>query len=169
MKKRTNLLFLSIVLVLISNFSFGQKKKITEQSYYLDFLTAKYSETNNKNEILLVFRYQPKKKKEFKPIFSSKIAYKIGDSKIEKTEIIEKSNHSIAFYGNDIDKKAPDVYKLISNKVDLNQKEKFGIVVFYLRNITQVYIEKMKFTYGLWEPKNENIRIEKTYDIEIQK
>lgn len=155
-------------MMLISTLSFGQKK-IAEQSYNLDLLTARYSETNDGNEIILVFKYEPKKKKEFKPIFSMKITYIIGNSEIEKTEILNESKHSIAFYGNDIDKKNTSIYSLISDKIDLNQKEKFGIVVFHLRNLTNDFVDNMKFTYGLWEPENENIRIEKTYDIEIKK
>lgn len=168
MKRKINLKVLSLVLVFLSTFSFGQKK-INEQSYNLDFLSAQYIGAENENEILLIFKYEPKNKKEFKPIFSMKISYSIGDSDVEKTEIIEKSNHTIAFYGNDIDQQNPDIYKTIKQKIDLNQKEEFGIVVFQLRNITQNYIDKMKFTYGLWEPENESIRIEKSYSIDIGK
>lgn len=168
MKKRANLKILILLLVCISTFSFGQKT-INEQSYTLDFLSAKYIGVENNNEIILVFKYEPKKGKVFKPIISMKITYDIGNSESEKTEIMEESNHSIVFYGNDIDKKNPEIYGVIKEKIDIKQKKKFGIVVFHLRNITQDYIDKMKFTYGLWEPENENIRIERLYNIEIEK
>ncbi len=168
MNNKIKIILLPLFLILISSFAFGQKN-ITEQSYNLDILSAKYIETNGNNEVLLIFKYEPKKKKEFKPIFSMKITYSIGNSQDEKTEILEKSNHSIVFYGNDIDTKNPEIFNLIKDKINLEQKQKFGIVVFHLRNLTTEYFDKIKFTYGLWEPENEKIRIEKTYKIEISK
>lgn len=158
--------FLLGIFILLLGFSFAQKN-ITEQSYDLDFLKAKYIESGNSNEILLIFKYQPKKEKEFKPIVSMKMTYSIGDSGMERTEILDKSNHSIVAYGNDINQKNAEIYNLIKEKIDLNQKQEFGIFVFHLRNLTQEYVENMTFTYGLWEPENENIRIEKKYEIPI--
>lgn len=125
MKKPLKILLFPFAFMLISGFSFGQKK-LSEPSYRLDFLNAHYKETEQGNEIVLLFKYQPNKKKEFKPIFSMKISYQLGNSELEKTEILNESKHSLVFYGNDIDQKNPVLYQFISDKIDLKQKENLG-------------------------------------------
>ena len=110
-----NKIFFNLILLfflLMSTMALGQKD-IADQSYNLDFLEAKYNENKGEKEILLIFKYEPKKKKKFKPILSTKITYSIGDDEIEKNEYMMMSKHSIVFYGNDIDEKSPEVYRLI--------------------------------------------------------
>jgi hypothetical protein len=155
-----------IIFAVLPSFASGQKGAI-EQSYNLDFLKAKYTASENSNEIVLIFKYEPKPKKIYKPIISMKITYSIGASETETTEILNESKHSVVIYGNDINQKNPTLYSLIKEKIDLNQKQDFGIFVFHLRDISKEYVDKMKFTYGLWEPKKERIRIEKQYEISI--
>ncbi|KQS89402.1 hypothetical protein [Chryseobacterium sp. Leaf394] len=168
MGQKINLQIFIILFTVIATSLFGQEK-IKESSYNFDLLSAKYVNIEGKNEVILIFKYEPKEGKVFKPIFSMKITYSIGESNLEKTETLNKSNHSIEFFGNDIDQKNAEIYSLIKDKINLQQNKEFGIVVFSLRNITKDYKEKMKFTYGLWEPEDESIRFEKQYNIKIEK
>lgn len=159
-----------IKILLLSFIFIAQLKAqdIESPSYDLDFLAAKYIDTLRTKQIVLLFKYQPKPDKEFKPIISFKLSYKIGDKK-ERTELFGESKHSITFYDRKIKFKNPELYQLISDKMDPEQKEEYGIIVIYLNDLTNKYVSEMDFKYGLWEPEDQNIRYEKNYHIEISK
>lgn len=157
-----------LVNLLIFNFTcHSQEQELTEASYKLEFLRADYNESKKSNEIVLYFKYIPKKGN--KTLISGRLTYSLGEDGIEKTEILEKSKHGITVYGNDIGYKKSSAYKLLKDIVDFNSEEEFFILEFRLRNITEKYVEKMTFTYGLWEPSDSSIRFEKKFFIDVQK
>ncbi len=167
--------FLSVIFFLVFSFSvriFGQE--ITEPSYKLEFVKGTYEEFKNpnpyKNQIVLYFKFSAKKGD--KPILSMKIKYRIDENSDEITEIIEKSKHSITVFGTANTKRKPHkLYEVLKDKFDfgtIETPEDF-IFAFYLRDITDSYIPEMDFTYGLWEPANQKIRIEQNFKINIEK
>ncbi|MES2851031.1 MAG: hypothetical protein V4685_18415 [Bacteroidota bacterium] len=164
------LLFLLPALFLITSSNL-YSQELQSPSYNLDFVKAQYVDSTDPNEIILFFKYSTKEKKDFKLIASMKITYSIGENGEEITQILDesKNNHSIVVFGRDMKAKSPDLYSLIKNKVNFNDKQDFLIVVFYLRGLIYSYVDKMTFTYGLWEPSNTEKRFEKKYNINIDK
>lgn len=158
--------FKILIVLFFSTFLYAQNTE--SQSYDLDFLAAKYVDSLKPKQIILIFKYQPKPGKKFEPVISMRITYKLGDENKEKTEIFDKNGKfSIVAYDKKIKDKAPQLYKLIKDKMNIDQEEEYGIIVFYLNGITKKYVDKMTFKYGLWEPDNIERRIEKDYDIAI--
>lgn len=171
MRLRFLILIIPVILCFSSNL---YSQEITEPSYKLEFLKATYEEfpdqTPYSNQIVLYFKYS--KKKNEKTLMSMRIKYKTNDDEGEIIENIEGSRHSITVYGDTHTKKKPHkLYEILKNQFKFNKKTKGEdfIFAFYLRDITDSYIPTMDFAYGLWEPANEKVRIEKNYNIDIQK
>jgi len=142
-------------------------QEITEASYKLEFLKATYEEKNESNEIIVYLKYTPKK--DNKTLISGRFTYSLGENGIEKTEVLESSKHGIIIHGQNIKEEKSKVYKLFKNTLDFDSTEEFFLIEFRLRDITEKYIEKMTFTYGLWEPSNEKLRFEKKFNFVVEK
>ena len=165
MKLITKTLISCLVFALASNPSTAQ---ITGASYTLTPLKAKYIDSANPKEIILVFKYATKSKQKEKLIISGKMTYSLAGG-MEKTEVLGRNNHhTITIFGKDINAKDPAIYNLIADKVDPSDASEFSFLVFYLRGITGKYIDKITFTYGLWEPADENVRIETKYEMNVE-
>jgi len=163
-KKRMKRMFILLFLLFVCQI---KAQEITEASYKLEFLKATFKEKNESNEIIIYLKYTPKK--DNKTLISGRITYSLGENGIEKTEVLEKSKHGIIIHGQNIKEEKSKVYKLFKNTLDFDSTEEFFIIEFRLINITEKYIEKMTFTYGLWEPSNEKLRFEKKFNIEIER
>lgn len=165
-----------ILVLLISIFSFSSNlfcQEITEPSYKLEFLKATYEEFPKKNtysnQIVLYFKYS--KKEGDKTLMSMRIKYKIDENGEEIIEDLAKSNHSVTVFGDTHTKRKPhELYDLLNDKFNFNSKTKGEdfIFAFYLRDITEVFIPTINFAYGLWEPTNEEVRIEQNFKINLE-
>ena len=160
MKRMFILLFLIFVYQI-------KAQEITEASYKLEFLKATFEEKNESNETIIYLKYTPKK--DNKTLISGRFTYSLGENGIEKTEVLEKSKHRIIVHGQNSKEEKSKIYKLFKNTLDFDSTEEFFIIEFRLRNITEKYLDKMTFTYGFWEPSNEDFRFEKKFNIEIEK
>jgi hypothetical protein len=152
-------------------FTITASAQIATPSYTLIPLKAKYIDSTNPKEIILIFKHATKSNQQEKLIISGKLTYSLGNGN-EKTETLGQrtnAHHTIAIFGKDINEKNQDIYNLIADKVDLTAPGDFRFLVFYLRNLTDKYVDKMTFTYGLWEPADENVRLETKYEIKIDK
>lgn len=173
MIQKTRFLILLIPIIFCFSYKlFGQE--ITEPSYKLEFLKATYEELPKKNtysnQIVLYFKYS--KKEGDKTLMSMRIKYKIDENGEEIIEDLAKSNHSVTVFGDTHTKRKPnELYDLLKDKFTFNSKTKGEdfIFAFYLRDITEAFIPTMNFAYGLWEPANEEVRIEQNFKINIDK
>ncbi len=165
---------LGLLFVLLSVQDTGAQVEMpTKASYELKFLKAKYSDDG---DIILLFHYSTEKESDFKLIISGKLTYCIGEECLERTAILGESgnHHSIHVFGEDMKSKDELLYNLIKDSVDFSSKKPFSIIVFYLRDIIYQYVDRMTFTYGLWEPivlqdPKKKIRFEKRYFISIER
>ncbi len=161
-----NIIILFLVLLFSTENLYSQN--IESTSYNLEFVGAKYIDDKKPPQIILVLKYEPKDGKEFKPIISAKITYQF-DNKGIKTEILENPKHSLTFTDRGVNQKNPEIYEWIKDKIDINQEKEFGLLIFYLNGITKKYVQNMSFTYGLWEPDNLDLRIEKKFEFQVLK
>ena len=114
---------LLITIFILFSGSLFAHREISEQSYNLDFLAAKFIDTAKSNETILVFKYQPKFNKEYKLILSMRIRYSIGDSDSSNIRLLGNQENTIAIYGRDVDQENPQLYSMIKDKIVLDQKE----------------------------------------------
>ena len=169
MKISTITLFFFLSLIGFNNLFCQEEYK---PSYDLEFIKAQYIDSSEPTEIVLFFHYSTKKKEDFKLIASTKFSFKIGEEGEDRTIIIgeTKEHHSLEIYGSDMKEKSTQLYDIIKDNVDFNDKQEFLILAFILRGVTDEYKSNMTFTYGLWElPNNEKKRIERKYEISIDK
>jgi hypothetical protein len=158
-------LFLGVINFLIS-FSFTASAQ-SESTYELNFLRAKIIDTTDLKDILILFQVTTKKKKDFPPILSMKLTYSLDNNAEKTVDILKTNNIQISVFGNDVNEKDKFVYELIKNKIDIDDKNDFLILAFLLKSVTNESVDKMSFTYGLWEKNNQKVRVEKKYEFEI--
>ena len=163
-KNRMKRMFILLFLIFVYQI---KAQEITEASYKLEFLKATFEEKNESNETIIYLKYTPKK--DNKTLISGRFTYSLGENGIEKTEVLKKSKHKIIVHGQNSKEEKSKIYKLFKNTLDFDSTEEFFIIEFRLRNITEKYLDKMTFTYGFWEPSNEDFRFEKKFNIEIEK
>jgi hypothetical protein len=152
---------------MILGYSLASFAQPQEASYILEPVKGLYFDTTDRKEIVLVFKRSTKSGNEEKLIISGRLTYALEDN-MEKTEVLGRNNHhSITIYGDDFPTKNPELYNLIKDSLSVKDKKKLTLLVFYLRGITDNYINRMTFTYGLWEPSNEDVRIETKYHFNL--
>jgi hypothetical protein len=167
---KIHLRILTICSILLLSFGFESFSQNREPSYNLEFVKGQYIDSTNPKEILVILKHSTKSNREEKLIISGKLTYSLGNGP-EKIEILGKNDnlHSIEIYGKDIELKEPYLFSLIKDSIDFKNKNDFKLIVFHLRNLSDKYVEKMAFTYGLWEPMNQEVRIETKFAIKIDK
>ena len=57
--------------------------------------------------------------------------------------------------------------EVIKNKIDLTHESEIMLLVFKLDNISSESIKNLELKYGLWEKRNQNIRLEKSFNFKI--
>lgn len=157
-----------LFLLLLNN---NANSQVNEPSYILTPLKAKYVDSTNPKEIVLVFKHYSKSGQIEKLIISGKLTYSLGDNGKEKTEILGQgpNKHTVTVYGKDVEVKSKYIYDLIKDNPNFSADDNVRFIVFTLRNLADKYVDKMTFTYGLWEPLDESKRIETRYEINIDR
>jgi hypothetical protein len=156
------------VLFLFNHYAVGQ---VNEPSYVLTPLKAKYVDSTNPHEIILVFKHYSKSREIEKLIISGKLTYSLGDNGKETTDILGKSTnqHAVTVFGTDMMQKGKHIYDLVKDSPEYTTEGNVRFIVFTLRNLTDKYIDKMTFTYGLWEPLDQRVRFETKYQLQVEK
>lgn len=67
-----------------------------------------------------------------------------------------------------IEEKSKLGYSLVKDKVDLNDKADFMLLAFFFKDLTRKPITDMAVTYGLWEKRNIEVRVEKEYKFHVE-
>ena len=162
---------LPCIIILLLLFSHNAFSQIKQPSYTLTLLKAKYLDSTNPKQIVLVFKHISRSKQIEKLIISGKLTYNLGNDSQEKTEILGqgRNKHLVTIFGNDVEFKSKYIFDLIKDNSNFSTDDNVRFIVFTLRDLTDKYVDKMTFTYGLWEPLDESIRIETKYEITIDR
>lgn len=145
--------------------------QLKEASYTLVPLKAKYIDSTDPKQIIIVFKRVTRSGKYEKLIVGGKMTYSLGADPKEKTDIQGQSanQHTISVYGKTMPEKSEFIYNLVKDHPELVLDDNTTYLVFTLRNITDKYIDKMTFTYGLWEPEDQDTRFETKYQLQVDK
>jgi hypothetical protein len=138
--------------------------------FNLDYIASDYIDTVDKKSVIVILAATPINKKDFPPVLSMKLTYKVNNEHSEtELDIMNQMIKRVALviYGNEINEKAPKVYELIKDRIDLNLDRRVMILGFYLKDISEVPIEHLSIKYGLWEKRNQNKRKEKLFEFNI--
>ncbi len=154
-----------LFLTTFHSFIYAQDKT----AHDIKLLKAKIIDSTDKKDVIVLFHVSAKDPKDFPPVVSMRLTYSINDEQ-EKTrnEIRNDKNIQIIIYGNDIEQKNKRIYDLIKNQIDTNSKGGFWILAFVLRDVSSEKVKKMTFTYGLWEKRNQDKRVEIKYAFDVE-
>jgi hypothetical protein len=158
-----------LLMLLLTNLT--ATSQVKEASYTMIPLKAKFVDSTDPKEVILVFKHVAKSKKREPLIVSGKLTFSLGGRRQEKTEILGQglNNHTITVLDNKIAERSAFIYNLIKDHPEFSLDENINYMVFTLRNITDKYVDKMTFTYGLWEPADQDARFETKYRLQIDK
>ena len=162
-------------LILLSTFLLINSKTIAQtninRKFNLTFIKAFYNDTVNKKDLMVVFAVTPIKMKDFPPVLSMKLTYKIGDTGVEQIANLQKPQGQFiqtTIYGKDVNEKNPRIYNFIHEKFDLLKLEDIMIIEFNFKDITDKKISTMSIKYGLWEKRNNDERMEETFNFKVE-
>ena len=144
-------------------------------TYTMKPLVAKIIDTTAEmKSILVLFQVTTKEEKDFPPVLSMRLNYTLyidSDHNEIITTILGKkeSKVRIIIYGKSIKDNDKYVYNLIKDKIDTAYKRDYWILGFSFKNASKDIVQKMDFTYGLWEKNNTEMRVEKKYEFEVER
>jgi len=162
------LFLITAILTICSLLGFAQNA----DKFNLTYVASDYIDTIDKKSVIVVLGVTPINKKDFPPILSMKFTYKVNNEYNETVLDIERQKEgekwlTLVIYGNEVNEKAPKVYELIKDRIDLNPSRRIWLLGFYLQNISDDPIEHLSIKYGLWEKRNTNKRTEKIFEFNI--
>ena len=104
-------------------------------------------------------------------MISGKLSYTLGADTTTKIEYLGQgpNRHTIAVADKNIGQRMTSIYDLIKDNPGFSLDSNVRYIIVTLRNITDKYVDRMTFTYGLWEPADDNIRFETKHQIAVEK
>lgn len=149
--------------VLASAISYAQD---TVSTYQLDLLKVAYLNKEDKRAVGALFVVKPTDMRYFPPVLSMGVGYALnGDTVFHRVDIQNDPMRrvQIEIYGKDMPTKAPMLFALVKDKIDLEAYEDMLFLFFRLRNISEVAVNEITLEYGLWEKDNLDRRIERRF------
>ena len=165
MSKRIYLIIIFVHILVIKSFCQDIEK------FNLDYIASDYIDTISKKSVIVVLAATPIKEKDFPPILSMKLTYKVNDENHETVIDImkqEKKRITLVIYGNEVKTKSQEIFELVKDKVNLDTDKRVILLAFKLEDISDTPIEYLTLWYGLWEKKNSNKRTEKMFKFNIK-
>ncbi|UOQ99601.1 hypothetical protein MUN81_08930 [Hymenobacter sp. 5317J-9] len=137
-------------------------------SYNMRFVTANVIDTVDGKDVIVFFHVSAAKAKDFPPVVSMRVMYSVDGSEVTKASIGRTDNVSIIAFDRGIEGKSKLGYSLVKDKVDLNDKADFMLLAIFFKDLTRKPISDMAITYGLWEKRNTEVRVEKEYKFHVE-
>jgi hypothetical protein len=127
-------------------------------NFELRFLRAKFTDTERKKNIIIVFQLLAKNPKEFPPMLEPQLTYSVDDGP-EKiiTGAETHSNVNLQIFGDDLNEKDSTLYNYVKALLVQNSPKDL-ILAFYIENVSETGFKKMIFKYGLREAIDPSIR-----------
>ena len=158
------LLFLLAFLLLILP---STVKAQNRSSYDLSFLGAKVVEAVGEKSVLVVLQASTSEKKDFPPVISPRIKYRLGSGEEQSVNGKEDNIVRLVTYDRNIREKSPELYHFISDKVDLKTKKYFEILAIYIKTAPDDEFDKMSFTCSVGSRSNQKNRTEKKFEFTV--
>ena len=159
-----------IKIILTLGILFGYYKNSYAQgnsSIEINFLTANFTDTIGEKDVVLVFLVSTKDTTNFPPVISLPPKCTVFEGGREKVILLTQSNFSVALYDQNIETKNKMVYNLIKNKISLSSMQTTMIITYNILNLNYNF-SKMTLTPAFREKKNNAIRTEKRFEINVE-
>ena len=163
----TKQLLTLLTILLLANLVSGQE----QSKFNFEYIASDYVDSTSQKSVIAVFAVTPIKRKDFPPVLSMKLTYRVNDQETETVVNVLKQTEkkiSLVIYGSSVKEKNSKLYELIKNKIDLTNESEIMLLVFKLDNISSDSIRNLELKYGLWEKRNQDIRIEKKFNFKIR-
>ncbi len=147
----------------------GQKHDASK--YRLELLSMIRSDSaRGLNDIQASILVTPIKAKDWPPVLSMRIGYRINDR--DSITYIDIQNHQpqkvrLTIYDRTVAEKNPKLHARIRSKLDQVKDEELLILWFEFRDLTDEAIRKIAITYGPWEKNDLEKRVEETFVMEF--
>lgn len=153
-----------VFLFIIPKYNFAQQKA----TYNIEFVKAKWLGPPS-NDILVVFQVTPIDMKDWLPIFSEKITYSIDNGKDTTLRILNKaSNISAELSDTNVKYRNNQTYEMVKDNLFHFSGIDILFITFNFHDRVAIKPKKMSVTYGMWEKNNQNVRVEKKYDFNVE-
>jgi hypothetical protein len=159
-----------LVSAVVGGCSTTRRTPYTAPTFDLEILGAAYTDTVHQNSVVVVFGVTPKSMKDFAPILSMGISYSVNaQSMPTRVDIMNQAPKQVrlVIHGENMPTKAPDLYALTGNRIDIALYEEVQFLVFYFDSISEKPITEMVIKYGLWEKNYPRIRVERDFQVPL--
>ncbi len=156
-------------LLLLALSAAGQTPPVSK--YTLELLSMIRSDsTRGCNDIQASILVTPIKAKDWPPVLSMRIGYRINDH--DSITYIDILNHHpqkvrLTIYGRTVAEQNSELHARIRSKLDQVKAEKLMILWFEFSDLSDEAIRKIAITYGPWEKKDQTERVEETFFMEF--
>ncbi|PBQ30635.1 hypothetical protein CNR22_02220 [Sphingobacteriaceae bacterium] len=139
-----------------------------DSSYSMELIRAVQFNSGGQHRILTFLKVTPTVP-DFKLILSMKLSYEVGQGmKVIDLQKQQANQIRLTVYGNTMVEKYKPMYELIKEKVDFTKDQNIRIILFDFTDISKSPIDNMTMIYGLWEGKNEDIRNETKFTVNVE-
>ncbi len=133
----------------------------------IKFARAVQAVSDGKLRVILLVR--PIQPEDYPPVVSTKVLYSFDNETEKKTDIMRKDDHiNLTVYGKNVKEKSLEISQLVEGQTDPENHEEVSIFVFTFFNLPSKKIDTMSMTYGFWEKREQNVRVEKKYVFKVE-
>ena len=158
------LAFLILAIVFGQGFSFGQ----SDNNIDVRFLTAYFTDTTtSKKDVLAVFMVSTKDSSSFPPKVNLPPKCTVFEGGREKVVLLSRQNMTFAFYSNNIEKDNKELYDKIKAYIHWHPLKPQMIITYSLLDLNYDFT-KMSLSPVFREKQNDDIRIEKRFEFDVQ-
>jgi hypothetical protein len=144
-------------------------KMQTQHTADIRFLKAKIIEAIGQREVLVLFEVTTAEKKDFPPVLTNTVKYRLGGTGTEHIVRIGRgSNVRAMAYKNNVQEKSTLIYGYIKDMVEIRKDKDLMILAFYIRLEPDEEVETMSFSYTLAEKRNPKLKLEKKFDFPVE-
>lgn len=151
-------------ILLLQTSLFGQYK----YSFDVKFLKARFTDTTDKKDVLIVFYISANDSLDFPPILHLPPKSNILLKGVEKDIALSPENLAISLDGDKLILTNIVVYDLIKGMVDLNANKNMMILSFRMKDVSTEPFSRMNLTLMLGEKRNPNVEFSKKFEFDVQ-
>ncbi len=161
---------LPVIVLLVLNLLFLQNAVFSQYqpSFTVRFLKARFTDTTSKKEVMLIFHVSVADTANYPPQINYPPKCSIYVNGQPQIVPIGPGSVKLALYDDRIMIKNVQVYDLIKNKINLQDKNKMIIMVFSVPISNPEPFKKLAFTFSLSEKRNAKLRWEKQFDCDVE-
>jgi hypothetical protein len=140
-----------------------------QNTFTVSLLKAKFIDTTASKDVMLIFQVLIADTANYPPRISYPPKASIVVNGVQQNLPMGPEDVSLTLDDDRIIIKNVRVYDMIKDKINLQDKNKMMIMTFRLNNVSYDNFNKMWFTFSLSEKRNKSLRLEKTFELNLEK